>query len=132
MKYMVEVNAKYLVAVEAETPLSAEHKMLDYNGVWGALAFDHKMLKTDTFAGAVMSCFTASEEEIKAMACGLAEAKANAMRTQLRLKELDQEIAEYERHLKEAREAQAELQREYQIRMEEYHDREETFGKQRT
>ena len=131
MKYMVEVNAKYLVAVEAETPLSAEHKMLDYNGVWGALAFDHKMLKTDTFAGAVMGCSTASENEIQAMARDLMEAMANAIRAQAMVKEMDDRIARYEQLLKEAKEEREERQREYQIRTEEYRDREEIFGKQR-
>lgn len=33
MKYIVEVNAKYLVSVEADSVLKAEHKLLDYNGV---------------------------------------------------------------------------------------------------
>ena len=54
MKFMVEVNAKYLVSVEADSALGAEHYILDtFRGTWGANAFDREALATDTFAGAV-------------------------------------------------------------------------------
>lgn len=36
MKYIVEVNARYLVSIEAESPLAAEHAVLEYDGIWGA------------------------------------------------------------------------------------------------
>lgn len=67
MKYIVEVNAKYLVSVEAETVLSAEHAVLEYDGIWGAMAFDQDAMKTECFAGVVMSCETISMKELEAI-----------------------------------------------------------------
>ena len=65
MKFMVEVNAKYLVSVEADSALGAEHYILDtFRGTWGANAFDREALATDTFAGAVQlrpGCFIRKE-----------------------------------------------------------------------
>ena len=50
MKYMVVVNRKYIVAVEANSACSAEHKILDtMDGVQDAQAFTGKELSTDTF-----------------------------------------------------------------------------------
>ena len=50
MKYMVVVNQKYIVTVEANSACSAEHKILDnMDGVQGAQAFTGKELSTDTF-----------------------------------------------------------------------------------
>ena len=65
MKYIVEVNAKYLVSVEAETVLSAEHAVLEYDGIWGALAFDSDAMKTETFRGVCLGCETISMNELK-------------------------------------------------------------------
>ena len=67
MKYMVEVNALYLVAVEAESALGAEHVVLDL-GFWGALAYDKKELKTETFYAAVQNCRTISFDELAEIA----------------------------------------------------------------
>lgn len=55
--YMVEVNNKFLVRYETESRslLSVEHYFLDnLKGVWGAMAYDTKMMKTDTFVGAML------------------------------------------------------------------------------
>lgn len=82
MKYIVEVNAKYLVSIEAETQLSAEHKVLEYDGIWGALAFDNDAMKTDTFIGAVQGCEMVSMKELEAMSKEYADAyveKAKAL-----------------------------------------------------
>ena len=65
MKYAVEVNAKWLVSIEAESAYQAEHKVLDLDGIWGALAFDKDMIKTDTFIGAVQFCEMISMDELK-------------------------------------------------------------------
>ena len=132
MKYMVEVNAKYLVTVEAESALEAEHKMLDYYGVWGALAFDRKALKTDTFADVVVSCFTASEDDIQAMSFTLRTMSAEIVRANERISEIDSEIEELERQITAAKEARAEVEQQRLICQDEYNTREETLGKQRT
>ena len=54
--YMVEVNAKFMVRLEIEgSALAAEHFFLDsFKGVWGAMAYDQKAMKTDCFIGAMM------------------------------------------------------------------------------
>ena len=65
MKYIVEVNAKWLVSIEAESLIQAEHKILDLDGIWGALAFDKAMMKTETFVGAVQFCEMISMDELK-------------------------------------------------------------------
>jgi hypothetical protein len=53
---MVEVNNKFMVRLEIDgSALAAEHYFLDgFNGVWGALAFDQKSMKTDCFIGCMM------------------------------------------------------------------------------
>ena len=106
MKYIVEVNAKWLVSIEAEGLGTAEHKVLDLDGIWGALAFDREMMKTDTFAGAVQGCEMISMDELAKLSCAyddaytlLAAANDKAMKANdevARLKELLQ-AAEAER-----------------------------------
>ena len=80
MKYIVEVNAKYLVSVEAASCLDAEHQLLDYSGVWGALAYDQKMTKTDTFLGAVQGCEMVSMKEFRQIVSDTMDAKLEAAR----------------------------------------------------
>ena len=63
-KYIVSVNSKYLVTVEANSMLGAEHKCLDLNGIRYAQAFDQAGIKTDTFAGCMMSEETVSFDEL--------------------------------------------------------------------
>lgn len=72
MKFIVEVNRKYLVAVEAETLCGAEHVILDryadeintYHVISGAMAYDREGMKTDYFAAALESCETISLAEL--------------------------------------------------------------------
>lgn len=94
MKYIVEVNAKYLVSLEASSCLDAEHKLLDYNGVWGALAFDQKMTKTDTFLGAVQGCEMVSMKEFAQMVDDLMDAKLEAVQASEMVKAVDERIEE--------------------------------------
>lgn len=104
MKFLVEVNAKYLVSVEAETALRAEHIVLEYDGIWGAMAFDQDMMKTETFAGVVMSCETKSMNEIEMLSDAYREAnirKAKAVDAQ---KAADDEVKRIEEMLKLAKE----------------------------
>lgn len=94
MKYIVEVNAKYLVSVQATSCLDAEHQLLDYNGVWGALAFDQKMTKTDTFLGAVQGCEMVSMKEFRQMVSDTMDAKLEAAQASEIVKAVDERIAE--------------------------------------
>ena len=111
MKYMVEVNAKWLVCVEAESVLSAEHKVLEFDGVWGALAFDNKMLKTDTFAGAVMGCETVSIKELEEMAKAVADAKRAADEAKQAAKEAADRVKELEEMIMLAKDAELKANR---------------------
>ena len=94
MKYIVEVNAKYLVSMEATSCLDAEHQLLDYTGVWGALAFDQKMTKTDTFLGAVQGCEMVSMNEFARMVGDLMDAKLEAVQASEMVKAVDERIEE--------------------------------------
>lgn len=94
MKYIVEVNAKYLVSVEATSCLDAEHQLLDYTGVWGALAFDQKMTKTDTFLSAVQGCEMVSMKEFRQIVSDTMDAKLEAARASEMVKAVDECIAE--------------------------------------
>ena len=105
MKYMVEVNAKYLVNIEADTALQAEHKILSYNHIWGALAFDQKTMKTDTFAGVVLSCETVSMNELIAMVNETCDTKVLAVKATEESKDADAKVAELEKQLEEAKKA---------------------------
>lgn len=100
MKYIVEVNAKYLVSLEASSCLDAEHKLLDYNGVWGALAFDQKMTKTDTFLGAVQGCEMVSMKEFAQMVDDLMGAKLEAVQASEMVKAVDERIEELKEEAK--------------------------------
>ena len=131
MKYIVEVNAKYLVSVEASSCLDAEHQLLEYNGVWGALAFDQKMTKTDTFLGAVQGCEMTSLAEIQRMADELTGAmKVREMAAEILFKK-QKAVEELEAALAEAKQkrdsAEADLDEATRI----HEMAEAIFGKQR-
>lgn len=100
MKYIVEVNAKYLVSLGASSCLDAEHKLLAYDGVWGALAFDQKMTKTDTFLGAVQGCEMVSMKEFAQMVDDLMGAKLEAVQASEMVKAVDERIEELKEEAK--------------------------------
>jgi hypothetical protein len=103
MKYIVEVNAKYLVSIEAESLCDAEHKLLDYNGIWGAMAYDRPMMKTDTFAGAVQGCEMVSMTELATMVNDLMDQKALAVQAELARQDAEQKVQALMEALEEAR-----------------------------
>lgn len=107
MKYIVEVNAKYLVSIEAETQLSAEHTILEYDGIWGALAFDADEMKTETFRGACLQCETISMNELKAMSEEYRKAWAENAACRDAHKAADDEVRRIEEMLKMAKENRA-------------------------
>lgn len=102
MKYIVEVNAKYLVSVEADCPADAEFIMFDLENVWGALAFDQKMMKTDTFAGAVLGCETISMQELRDKDIKAIHAKNLWNDAQASVKAKEEEINEMRKALEAA------------------------------
>ena len=68
MIMMVMVNGKYMVQVEAETLLQAEHKLLDEepfrHGINAAQAFGKKEMKTEFFYDCLQSCTVISLAEL--------------------------------------------------------------------
>lgn len=66
MKFMVMVNRKYLVMVEAQTAGGAEHVILDnvYYGVETCQAFSLKEMATEFFRSCAEECETVSYEEL--------------------------------------------------------------------
>ena len=102
MKYIVEVNAKYLTSIEAESPLSAEHEILNENdGCWGALAFDDRMMKTDTFKGAVQTCEMIGYKELQEMATDLTKKSIALGDANEEVKTQEAEIEELKKKLEE-------------------------------
>ena len=67
MKYLVQVNRSYLVSIDAESALGAEHAFLDMDGVQYAHAFDPEATKTETFRGVMLGCSTVSADEMLTM-----------------------------------------------------------------
>ena len=131
MKYIVEVNAKWLVSVEADSALKAEHKLLDYNGIWGALAFDNKMIKTDTFLGAVQGCEMVSMSELIQMVNELMDAKRRAVEAEIAHQNAAAKVEELRAALEAAKEAERAAWKEADAQRGTYIVLEECMGKQR-
>jgi len=131
MKYIVEVNAKWLVSIEAESVLQAEHKILEYNGIWGALGFDRDMMKTDTFAGAVQGCEMVSMDELITMVNETCDKKVLAIKANAARNENAAMIEEMEKRLEELKKTQKNLERAASDACYEYRMAEEKLGKQR-
>lgn len=105
MKYIVEVNAKWLVNIEAESALGAEHAALELDGVWGALAFDEAGMKTETFAGAVQTCETIKADELELFSKAYADAYAAKAKAEDAYKAADAEVERIEKTLADAKAA---------------------------
>ena len=69
-KFLVIVNCKYLVMVEAETCGGAEHKILDeiYHGIEMCQAFSMSEISTDFFKCRAEECETISFSEMQGKA----------------------------------------------------------------
>lgn len=130
MKYIVEVNAKYLVSIEAESVLNAEHKLLEYNGIWGANAFDRAAMKTDTFAEAVQFDQMVSMDELILMINETMDAKRRATEASIAHQEAAKKVEELRKALDEAKEAERAAWKEEAIQRENYNDWETRLGKQ--
>ena len=131
MKYIVEVNAKWLVSIEADSCLQAEHKVLEYNGIWAAMAYDKKMMKTDTFAGAVQFCEMVSMNELITMVNYAMDAKQVATKAVEAAKQANDKVAELEAMLKAAKGAALDANRAKADALHEYEKAEDKLGKQR-
>lgn len=105
MKYIVDVNAKWMVNVEAESVLNAEHKMLDLEGVWGANAYDRDGMMTDCFRDTVQFREFLSMEELANMTMAVAMPKAE-------IKVLKEQCSEEEKRIQELEKALADAKKE--------------------
>ena len=108
MKYIVMVNQKYLVTVEAETACGAEHKILDnvFYGIETCQAFTLKELGTDFFRGCAESCETISFSELfdkavryKEAADAIARAEENIACYKKQIEDLQKDIMFAEREI---------------------------------
>lgn len=71
-KYMVMVNRKFMISVEAESACGAEHVILDqfadsinrHGSITSAQAFGKDDMKTSTFLECMMNCETISLNEL--------------------------------------------------------------------
>ena len=131
MKYIVEVNAKYLVSIEADSPLQAEHKLLEYNGIWGALAYDRQAMKTDTFAGAVQGCEMISMNELMEMVNAAMEAKLRAAKAEEARRQMFEKLQALQEQLEAAEKEYEKANTECGIQLDEYTTRIDTLGRQR-
>lgn len=131
MKYIVEVNAKWLVSIEAESALSAEHAILDYQGVWAALAFNPKEIKTDTFLGAVQGCEMISIRELEQMVKQLTDAGVEKIKAIEDWKDATRNVAELEAMLALAKQKQNELDHDMSDAIGKYDKVLDAIGKQR-
>lgn len=104
-KFLVMVNCKYLVAVEAETHGGAEHRILDdiYYGIETCQAFSMADLSTEFFRDVAAGCETISLSEMAAKA----EAYKQADDAE---NEARQKIAANERRIQVLREELASLE----------------------
>lgn len=119
MKYMVEVNARFLVKIEIDGSCgAAEHYFLDkYPACWAANAFDEKSLDTDCFRGTLLQSELISEKELgellnkTSVAMRKAEILENEMMQYMKAeqemaKKLAELRAEIDEHKKALRDAQ--------------------------
>lgn len=101
--FMVMVNRKFMVKVQAESACAAEHKILDgiYVGIQTALAFDREDMKGDYFQNCLMDCETISYAELDGYANNLAHIQKHAGEERANLCAIDGEIARMRTRIEE-------------------------------
>lgn len=131
MKYIVDVNAKWMVNVEAESVLNAEHKMLDLEGVWGANAYDRDGMMTDCFRDTVQFREFLSMEELANMTMAVAMPKAEIETLKKQYAAEEARVQELEKALRDAKRGLADLRTTMALKMDSYDKAVEKLGKQR-
>lgn len=103
MKFMVVVNQKYLVTVEAQTEGSAEHVILDdvYYGIETCQAFSINSLQTDTFTAFAKDCETVSLAELKEKAKKYQEKCKRIEKTKDKIASYKKAMNQHERAIQE-------------------------------
>lgn len=97
MMYMVVVNRKYLVMVDASSAGGAEHRILDgvYFGIETAQAFTMAEMATDTFQYMAANCKTISLEEMKEKASCYKDHTAMITEAKAKIRDLEKQIERY-------------------------------------
>lgn len=113
MKYLVQVNRHLMTTVEAESPLGAEHKILDLDGIQYSNAFDPESWKTDTFRGAMLDCQTISFEELVKLTTSYTESWQEVGKAKDGMTAAAHEVERITALLQEAKEREAAAQRNY-------------------
>ena len=131
MKYIVDVNAKWMVNVEAESALNAEHKILDLEGVWGANAYDRDGMMTDCFRDTVQFREFLSMEELANMTMAVAMPKAEMETLKKQYAAEEARVQDLEKALRDAKRGLADLRTTMALKMESYDKAVEKLGKQR-
>lgn len=131
MKYIVDVNAKWMVNVEAESALNAEHKMLDLEGVWGANAYDRDGMMTDCFRDTVQFREFLSMEELANMTMAVAMPKAEMELLKKQCTEQERRIQELEKALADAKKELVNQKMMIAAKQDSYNKAVEKLGKQR-
>lgn len=131
MKYIVDVNAKWMVNVEAESALNAEHKMLDLEGVWGANAYDREGMMTECFRDTVQFREFLSMEELANMTMAVAMPKAEIETLKKQYAAEEARVQELEKALRDAKRGLADLRTTMALKMDSYDKAVEKLGKQR-
>ena len=131
MKYIVDVNAKWMVNVEAESALNAEHKMLDLEGVWGANAYDRDGMMTDCFRDTVQFREFLSMEELANMTMAVAMPKAEIDTLKNKYAAEEARVQELEKALRDAKRGLADLRTTIALKMDSYDKAVEKLEKQR-
>lgn len=110
MKFMVIVNQKYLVTVEANTHGGAEHKILDnvYYGIQTCQAFSMSELSTDIFKSLAEDCETIGYSEL------FDKAKEHK-KTIEEIKAENDKIAAYKKQIEAMEKRMAEIKSEIKI-----------------
>lgn len=131
MKYVVDINAKWMVNVEAESALNAEHKMLDFEGVWEANAYDRDGMMTDCFRDTVQFREFLSMEELANMTMAVAMPKAEIETLKKQYAAEEARVQELEKALRDAKRGLADLRTTMALKMDSYDKAVEKLGKQR-
>lgn len=97
MKYIVIVNQKHLVTVDANTHGGAEHKILDdiFFGIETCQAFTIEEMTTDTFKALAENCETISYAELKEKSKTYEETLTEIEKTKDKIENREKEVQEY-------------------------------------
>lgn len=121
-KYFVQTNRNMMVSIEAESALSAEHRILDLDGIQYAMAFDTEMMDTETFRGAMLDCNTISLDELTQLSGKYDDAWQAVGKAKDNWIELDREMRRIADLLEKARQDAEEAEKAYFAKLREAKD----------